>query len=218
MLGDFVVDSVAAVVVIAAWYLWFRRVNRRRSAQVVRWIEDAFAGRDACIRSLQWRGASHFRIELGLNRQIFRQASLVVRLEPRELPLQWLLSRFLAHKETVTFEAELDHRPSFNLYVQNYHWRRHSRRFRTTSSSRWKIQNSGPMVITTETDSQQNFASVIDVLLAARTSNFLHVALRRKAPQLVACAPLRSLSPGTADSGMFSVLQELAHSASTSMH
>ena len=217
MLGDFLVDSMLAALLIAGWYLWVRRSNRRRSRQIIGWIEQAFSGHTECIRRVQWDGASRFRVELGLSPRVFRRASLAVRLEPRELPLQWLFSRLRERKETVTFEAELDHRPGFNLYLQHHHWRGSTRRVSLSARQGWQVGSLTPVVITTEPDAQHNRAAVIDVLLAAQSGNFLHVAFRKKSPQFIACAPLASLSPGAQDSGMLSVLQELAHSASASM-
>jgi len=217
MLGDFLVDSVVAALLIAAWYFWFRQSNRRRSEQIVGWIERAFAGRAECIRRVHWDGASRFRVELGLSPQVFRRASLSVRLEPRELPLQWLVSRLRERKETVTFEAELDRRPSFNFYLQHHHWQGSTRRIGLSARKGWQVGSLTPVVITTEPDVQQSRAAVIDVLLAAQSGKFLQVAFRKKSPQFMACAPLASLSPEAEDSGMLSVLQELAHSASASM-
>ncbi len=217
MLGDFIIDSILAALLIAGWYLWFRRSNRRRSAQIMGWIEQAFSGHKECIRCVRWDGASRFRVELKLSPQVFRRASLAVCLEPRELPLQWLFSWIRERKETVTFEAELDHRPSFNLYLQHHHWQGSTRRIGLRSRQGWQSSSLGPVVITTEPDAQHSHAAVIDVLLAAQSGKFLHVAFRKQSPQFIASAPLASLSPEAQDSGMLGVLQELAQSASASM-
>ena len=38
--------------------------------------------------------------------------------------LEWLISRWRCQQETLTFEADLDCPPAFNLEVNNYRWQR----------------------------------------------------------------------------------------------
>ena len=108
MLGKIAIDLLGAVLLVAGWYWWFRRANQRRSVQILSWIEQAFSGHGS-ISDAHWQSASRFQVDLRLCPSVFRRASLAVQLQPRELPLRWLLNRVHKRKETVTFKAELDH-------------------------------------------------------------------------------------------------------------
>jgi hypothetical protein len=215
MFANLAIDSLLAAALVVGWYFWFRTLNRRRSAQVLRWIDSVFAdhGRVAQVR---WINASRFAVELRLCPTIFRRASLAVQLQPREMPLQWLLSRLRKRKETVTFEAELEHRPNVSLHVQNHRWSGPPRRLRPGSWEKWKFESLGPVLISTQPKWQKEFGPLLEALLATRSCEFLHIGFRRRAPHFVACAPLQSLCPDSGKSGMFDVLHELATSASTS--
>lgn len=217
MLENFAIGSVVLALLVAAWYGWFWRLNRRRSTRILGWIERAFSGHGS-IRSVRWDSASCFHVELRLCPAVFRQASLAVRLEPREMPLRWLLSRMLRRQETVTFEAELDVHRGFDLYVQKHHWLAGSRRVRPKSLEGWDLHNLVPMVLSTQAECQNKIGHALDALLAARSSRFLQVTFRTQAPQFAACAPLQSLSPDERGAEIFDMLQTLASCASTSPH
>jgi hypothetical protein len=217
MLHSFIIGSAIGILPAAGWYLWFRRANRRRSRRILGWIERAFSGRGS-VGPVLWQNASCFQVELRLCPSIFRRASLAVRLEPREMPLRWLLNRMHRWEETVTFEAELGAYPGFQLYVQKHHWQSRTQRIRPKSLDGWHLRSLDPMVLSTRAECQSKPGSVLDPLLAARSTEFLYVVFRRQAPQFAACAPLRSLSPDERGAEIFDMLQTLASSASTSPH
>ncbi len=104
MLGRFALDVVSGALLVAGWYLWFRRDNRRRGAQILRWIHFAFAGQGT-ISQMRWQGASRFDVELRLSPSVFQRASLSVKLRPREMPLNWLLSVLRRERETGNFRS-----------------------------------------------------------------------------------------------------------------
>jgi hypothetical protein len=217
MLENFIVGSALGALLAAGWYLWFRQLNRRRSKHILGWIQRAFSARGS-VGAVRWDSASCFHVELRLCPSIFRRASLAVRLEPREMPLRWLVNRMHRWKETVTFEAELDAHPGLSLYIQKHLWRGRTRRIRPKSLDGWSVYSLDPMVLSSQADCQSKLGHVLDPLLATRSSEFLYVVLRRRAPQLVACAQLQSLSPDERGTEIFDMLQALANSASTSAH
>ncbi|MGB8890204.1 MAG: hypothetical protein WCC87_25995 [Candidatus Korobacteraceae bacterium] len=207
----------AALVVLLAegWYLCFRQVNRRRSRRILGWIKRAFS-QGGSVGLVRWDSASWFHVELRLCPSIFRRAWLDVRLEPREMPLRWLLNRMHPWKETVTFAAELETHPGFNLYVQKHYWRARTCRARPKSLDGWSLHSLDAMVLSTQPECQKKPGNVLDTLLAARSSEFLWVVFRKQAPQFAACAPLQSLSPDERGAEIFDMLHALANSASTS--
>ena len=215
MLWGLAFDVLLAALGVACWYMWFRSANRRRAVQILRWIESAFTGH-ATVSQLRWHSASRFEVDLQMQPPVFRRVSLTIQLTPREMPLNWLISCLRSRKETVTFEAVLDHRPAKNLQIQNHRWCGRTRRRPPVSTQGWHFQSLGPMVISSREDWQKDVGHMLEALIATRSCEFEHVAFRRKAPHIVASAPLRSLDPDGRNSGMFEILQELASSASTS--
>jgi hypothetical protein len=113
------IDVIAGVVLVLAWYFGFLRYNRRKALQILNWIERAFHGHGQ-VAGVRWESTCRFRVQLRLSSSIFRQASLAIQLLPRELPFSWLSSRLRRQHETLTFQADLDCPPSFNLEVHNH--------------------------------------------------------------------------------------------------
>jgi hypothetical protein len=218
MLATSAVDTLTAVLLLAAWYWWFRRANRHRSVQILRWIEQAFSGHGSLSR-VRWHGASSFYVDLRLCPSVFRRASLAVHLEPRQLPLAWLLNRVRKRKETVIFKAELDHGPSRNLHIQKHYWSGRTRRTAPTSLQGWCFETLTPILISTQPDWQRDSGHMVETLQTfARTCDYLQVAFRRQPPHFVVKAPLASLCPQVHEAGMFDVLHELASIASASTY
>jgi hypothetical protein len=217
MLEGFTFGSIGGALLAATWYLCFRQLNRRRSRHILSWIQRTFSERGS-VGGVRWGSASCFHVELRLCPSVFRRASLAVRLEPREIPLCWLLSRLHGWKETVTFEAELGAHPGLSLYVQKHWGRGQTRRIRPKSLDGWSLHSLDPMVLSSEADGQSKLGHVLDPLLATHSSEFIYVVFRKQAPQFVACAQLQSLSPDERGREIFDTLHALANSTSTSAH
>src|SRR5258708_18390256 len=109
---------VAALVVLVAgcavWYWLAVRQHREKSTQVLRWIDSALMGRGRGI-GIVWTTTSDFKVPLLLSSGIFRRASMMVELTPRELPVRWLRRRLGKEPELITFQADLDLPPAFSL-------------------------------------------------------------------------------------------------------
>ncbi len=208
------IDVLAAAVLVVAWYFWFLRYNRRRALQVIRWIESAFHGHGQ-IGGVHWAAASRFEVEMRLRPTVFRQASLVVKLSPRELPVAWLLSRIRHRPETLTFQADLDGAPCFNLEVHNHRWYGRTRRRFPRESQSWMLHRAGPFVLTTRNDWQRDITTMMGALVASRECDCLTVCFRRSSPHFSVTVPLETISPESeTHTEIFDVLRELASGAS----
>lgn len=217
MWGLLIRVACLAALLVGSWYIWFRYANRRRALQILSWVDHAFSGH-AIISETRWHSASRFEVQLQLSPSVFRRVSLAIRLEPREMPFKWLLSRLRREKETVTFEAELDCRPAITLFVQNHRWSGRTLRTRPASWETWHFQSLSPVVICTQENWTKDVGTVLETLLAARSREFLHLGFRKEAPHFVACAPLQSLRPQAHGSALFDVLRELASSSLSSRY
>lgn len=216
MLGLIVIGLVAGATAIGLWYLWFARVNRKQSARILQWVEAVFAGHGHVI-GVEWLSASRLQVRLRLASNLFQRAGLMIELRPRELPLHWLLARLRRKPETLTFEADLDCPPVFNLEVHNHRWCGRTRKRIPMDARRALIEHCGPFVLTTRTDWQREITTMMTALVASRDCDFLTVCFRRSSPHFSATVPLESLSP-QAQTGpdLFDVLRELAAGASAS--
>ncbi len=216
MLGIIVIDLVVGAVAIGLWYLWFARSNRKRALRIHRWIEAAFADHGQIV-AVHWTSNSRFHLRLRLSSNLFLRACLMVQLLPRELPFHWLIARLRNKRETVTFEADLDCPPVFNLEVRNHRWcgRTHKRLAGDERCS--LVEHSGPFVLTTRNDWQREIMTMMTALVASRDCDFLSVSFRRTTPHFSATVPLDTFSPESqTDSDLFDVLRELAAGASAS--
>jgi hypothetical protein len=137
------VDLLAGASLIIVWYFGFQRYNRRKSVEVLRWIDRAFKGHGQ-VAGVHWAAASRFHVQLRLASAMFRHASLVVQLFPREVPFAWLMSRIRRQQETLTFQADLDTAPSFNLEVHNHRWCGRTRRRFPADTQNWALEQAGP--------------------------------------------------------------------------
>lgn len=212
MLGLLAIDVAAAAALVSFWYLWFARANRRRAAEVLQWMRNAFAGH-AQILNVRWIGASRFHVRMRVASPLFQHSSVVVQLTPREFPFSWLLSLYRKRQETLTFEADLDCAPAFNLQVHNHRWCGRTRR-KFDRHQQFAIEQCNPFVLTTRNDWQREITNMMTALVASRECDFLSVVFRRTSPHFTAIVPLTSLSPQSeSEIEIFDVLRELAECA-----
>ena len=208
-----VISGMAGTLLLVGWYFWFLHHNRRKARRVLRWIERAFQG-NGSIEGMYWETASRFRVRMELLPSMFRQASLVVQLLPRELPFLWLWRRSRREPETLTFQADLDGAPRFDLEVHNHRWYGRTRRRLPMSPLGWTLEQPGPFVLTTRNDWQREITSMLGALGASRECDCSTVCFRRTSPHFSATVPLETISPES-QTEIFDVLREIAAGAST---
>lgn len=205
---------VLAVALITAWHAGFVRYNRRRASAVLRWIESALAGNGKVV-GVRWSAPSCFRAQLRVAAGPFQRAWVVVQLAPRQSPLAWFMCRLRRRPETLTFEADLEAVPGFDLDMQNHRWWGRTRRRLSANDPGWLVERCPPLMITTRRDWQHDLASLMDALLASREGDFLGFSFRRTSPHFSASLPLESIVPHQGESvHFFQLLSELAGGAS----
>jgi hypothetical protein len=215
LLRGVVVGILASCLLAVAWYLFFLRYNRRRALEVLHWIGRVFGGHGR-VAKVCWESASRFQVQMELAASVFRQPSLLVELFPRQQPLAWLIRRFRHRAETLTFQADLDSAPSFDLEVQNHRWYGRTRRRLPAKSQGWILQQVGPFVLTTRNEWQREITTMLNALVASRECDCSNVSFRRSSPHFSVTVPLNTIAPESqAQSEIFDVLRELAAGAST---
>jgi len=211
----FLIDVVGAAVAVGLWYLGFAHYNRRRGIQALRQVEAACSNRFRIVET-HWVGASRLQAHLRFAAHWFENAKVTIRLLPRPLPIQWLLSRWHKQRETITFEADLDSAPGIRLDVFRHHWLSDSDRKVIGKPSNWLVSRPGPVVLTTSTEWRQELPPIVNTLMTSRGHKLLRVRLRSESPHLAATIDLETLSDRETAAGFLGVLRELAAGASTS--
>ncbi len=209
-----IIDAAGAVVVLVIWYAWFAHYNRRKGSAVLQWVQTACSGR-ARLLSARWTGSTRLLAELRFPPHVFEHARVIIRLLPRPVPVNWALSRWRKQKETLSFEADLDTAPRFQLEVHNYRWSGHHGKS-ATAAKNWFVSRPGPIVLTSRTHWEKELGPVINSLLASRERNFATVRFSPHSPHFSATVELEGLSDHPADSGFLQALRELATGSSTS--
>lgn len=207
------IDALGASLVLGFWYLAFARYNRHRGAAALRWVQVACRGRGKVVES-RWSGSSLLRARLDFASRWFENASLTVNLRPRPLPVHWLMSYWQKQKETLTFEADLDFPPGFQLEVLNHRWCGKSQRGDALSTKEWDVYRPGPVVLTTRAKWTQELSPVVNALISSREHSFLKVHFRPDSPNFSATVALEAMQDPEAASGFLTVLRELAAGAS----
>jgi hypothetical protein len=210
------IDIGVGALIVLIWYLWFSRLNRRKAIRVLGWMERAFEG-NGQVAAMEWLSASSFQLRIRLWPNLFRHTSVRVQLHPRETAFGWLISRLRKRKETLTFEADLDFAPGFNLEVHNHRWCGRTRRRLPANCEEWTMERPGPFVITTRNEWQKEITTMMNALVASRDCDCLTVSFSRTSPHFSATVPLESISPeAQSETNIFNVMRELAAGASAS--
>lgn len=198
------------------WHIYFSRYNRRKASLVLKWLERSFEGQGELV-GVEWLNPSKFLLRVRLLSNLFRHTSVCIQLQPRQSPFRWLFARFKRRHETLTFEADLDFPPNFNLEVNNHRWCGRTRRRFPTASEDWQIERTGPFVITTRNDWQREITNMMHGLVASRECDCARVAFSRTSPHFSATVPLETISPDTeSQTRIFDVMRDLAAGASAS--
>jgi hypothetical protein len=212
-----VIDVVGSVAILALWYFVFSRYNRKKGADVLKWVQAACADKGRILES-KWMDSSRLQARIHFPSHWFENARVVVKFLPRATPAQWLMSWYRKQKETLTFEADLDGSPSFYLEVIRHRWCAHNRGVtskRRKDDREWDVYEPGPVILTTRTHWKEDPSAELNALMSARRQDILQVHFRPESPQFSATVRLEALADANAAAEFVSALREIAAGAST---
>ena len=233
-MGRFIlIDVIVALALLALWYAWFIHYNRRRAADVLRWVQAACLGKGR-VADVRWQASSsRLKATLHLSSRWFEDAHLTIRLLPRPLPVQWAMSHWRQQQETLTFEADMGFPPGFHLDVIRHRWsgrtgakdsgakRRESKDAGSKESIRsraWTISRPGPVILTTKEDWPVDLSPVVNALASWRDKDFVGVRFNSTSPHFTATVALKNLSDQKAAAALLGLFRELAASSSAKQH
>jgi hypothetical protein len=209
------IAALCASVVDALWFVLFTQYNRRKGALVLRWVDAACSSRGRLLES-RWLNRSCLQAHLSFAAHWFENARVTVRLLPRPLLIQWLLCVWRGQRETMTFEADLDGAPAFNLEISRHRWLTQKPHDISEHSRNWTISRPGPVVLTTRTEWAEELTPLVNTLMTSRGHSLLTVRFRKESPNLTATIPLDALSNEETTASFLNVLRDLAAGSSAS--
>jgi hypothetical protein len=212
------IDAMAAGILLLFWYAWFVRYNRRRGAAVLEWVQAACLGKGRILHPQWHASSSRLKATLHLSSRWFEDARLTIRLLPRPLPVQWLMSHWRKREETLTFEADMGFPPGFHLDVIRHRWSGRTAEKVPSQTRAWNIARPGPVILTTKKDWPAELTPVVNALSSWRDKNFVSVRFNTASPHFTATVALESLSDQDAVAGLLGLFRELAASSSAKQH
>lgn len=105
---------VLALVVVLLWFAFGTGRNIRKGNELLRWLQGGLPllGRRTTLR---WLGSSAVRLQIVDPRSPFREAEVVVVLEPRDVGLLWAWARARRRRDFLIVRARLERAPRFEL-------------------------------------------------------------------------------------------------------
>jgi hypothetical protein len=200
-----------AAVLIVAWFAAGTIVNVRKGRALMRWMQDGLPllGSRAAVR---WLGSTVVELAIREADAPFAGATLVIFLEPRDLPW-WPLSRLAGRRDTLIVRGVLRRKPDAELEALD--------------AASWSGRDALPRVprewparsaaaaggLTVHHSSPQALARADALIAVARNAGLrpMRLSLRRAEPNFQLHVPL----PDTARSsrGFFEAVQTLAQRA-----
>jgi hypothetical protein len=219
MVGRFIlIDVIVAVAGLFFWYAGFVVYNRRRGAALLQWVQAACLGKGRVLDARWKSSSSQLKAKLRLSSRWFEDARLTIRLQPRPLPVQWILSRWRKQNETLTFEADMGFPPGFQLDVIRRRWSGHSLQKASSPTRAWHISRPGPVVLTTKDEWPSELTPLVNALTSWREKDFLSVRFKPTSPHFTATVALENLSDENTAAQLLGLFRELAMSSSAKQH
>jgi hypothetical protein len=106
--------AILLVLVVMLWFTWGTQRNISRGNAMLAWLGSGLTvlGRRATIK---WLGSSAVEVHIVEPRQPFAEASVVVVLEPRDVPWFWAWSRGRGRRDFMILRARLARSPGLEL-------------------------------------------------------------------------------------------------------
>jgi hypothetical protein len=110
--------AIGLILFVMLWFALGTQRNIRKGNALLRWLQGGLPilGRRTTMR---WLGSS--AVELGIvePQDPFREATVVVVLEPRDVPLLWAFARSRGRRDFVIIRANLVRAPAFSMDIRD---------------------------------------------------------------------------------------------------
>ena len=101
---------VAVVVFVVGWFAVGTHYNVRQGDHALRWLQQGLPliGEKTTLR---WLGSSVVELKIEKAKPPFRDAAVLVVLEPRDVAPLWAIARLRGRRDLFVFRATLHQRP-----------------------------------------------------------------------------------------------------------
>ena len=110
--------AIGLILVVMLWFAFGTQRNIRKGNELLRWLQGGLPilGRRTTLR---WLGSS--AVELGIvePEAPFREVTVIIVLEPRDVSLLWAYARSRGRRDFVIIRANLLRSPRFSMDVQD---------------------------------------------------------------------------------------------------
>jgi hypothetical protein len=106
--------AIGLVLLVMLWFAFGTQLNVRKGNQLLRWLQGGLPaiGRRTTMR---WLGSSVVELSIADAKPPFRDATVMVVLEPRDVGLVWAWARSRGRRDFLIFRANLRRAPRFSL-------------------------------------------------------------------------------------------------------
>jgi hypothetical protein len=131
-----------ALLAVMLWFVFGTQRNIRRGNELLRWVQAGLPllGKRTTLR---WLGSSAAQLTLHRAFAPFREAEVVVVLEPRDVSLLWAWARSRNRRDFIILRGELNRAPSFELEAGDSRGWTGGDRLRRPSAATWEATDWG---------------------------------------------------------------------------
>lgn len=190
-------------VLLVLWYPFGRRMNRRRGLQALRWLREGIRAYEGQA-SVNWVGASAFRVNVQGALGPFKRVGMMVLLEAREMLLLWIFNRLRGQGDMLVIKGDLRLKPKTDLELTRRGWRA-GRAMKALEKEGWTVDSLNGMFIALKRDAE--IASRLASALS-EAAGLVRLSLRKRSPHLIANVHLSGLEGMTAES-LFHFLEKV---------
>ena len=110
--------AIGLILFVMLWFALGTQVNIRKGNDLLRWLQDGLPilGRRTTMR---WLGSSAVQLGIVEPGSPFREATVIVVLEPRDVSFLWAFARWRGRRDFVIFRASLERAPRFTMEVRD---------------------------------------------------------------------------------------------------
>jgi len=191
-------------IILVLWYPLGRQMNRRRGLQALRWLREGIGTYEGQA-SVNWMGASGFRVDIQGALGPFKRVGMMVLLESREILLLWIVNRLRGKRDILIIKGDLRLKPKTDLELTRRGWRA-GRAMKALEKEGWTVDSLNGMFIALKRDAE--IASSLTSALSKEVPRVVRLSLRKRSPHLVADFHLSGLEGMTAE-GLFHFLERV---------
>jgi hypothetical protein len=207
-----VVSLTAALVVAVAafygWRFWTAHTNRGRAVEILCWIEKSLCGHGH-VTGIRWLTKSEFEVPLRLASNVFVRSNVRVKIADEKLLWHGLKRETAIEPETMTFHADLDYKPAFNMELNNLRFFARSKKDNDLSSPSWQFEKFEPIVLTTRLDWEKELTAAMQSVLGVEQKEDFQIIFRKTSPNFSVTLPLEKITPGS-ELPVFELLNSIA--------